>query len=116
MYGFEIAEQPLIERLKETQVPRKAIQGTPWYNILTNPVYIEMFCFLGPHVKNRERYIKDHDFEGHNNYLQADVVTILLNLCAIPDEVAKKLKLNYFDSYYNTDFLRHMDGYKKSFS
>lgn len=83
---------------------------------MSNPTYVEKFAFLGPHIKNREKYLKDHDHDTENNFLQSDVVSILLNLCAIPDDVARKLELNYFDSYYNIDFQRHMDEYKNNFS
>lgn len=80
-----------IDKLSEISVPQKSIQGTPWYNILSNPTYVQRFCYLGPHVRNREKYLKDRDDDAGNNFLQSDVVLILMNLSAIPDEVASKL-------------------------
>lgn len=74
-----------------------------------------MFSYLGPHVKHREKYLKDHDHDRNNNFLQSDVVNIILNLSAIPDEVAKKLDLNYFDSYFNLDFIKYMEAYMQDF-
>lgn len=97
-------------------MPEKALQGTPWYSILSNPTYVDKFAYLGPHVKNRETYLKDPDSDPKNNFLQSDVVTLLLNLSAVPDEVAQKFQLNYFDSYFNEDILRHMEEFKKAFN
>lgn len=50
-----------MQRLKEVGYPERIMQGTPWYNVTTNPTYTEMFSYVGPQVKNREKYIKDHD-------------------------------------------------------
>jgi hypothetical protein len=83
---------------------------------LSNPIYVEKFAYLGPHVKNRERYLNDPDNDPQNNFLQSDVVTLLLNLCCIPDEVAQKFELNYFDTYFNQDILRHMETFKQNFN
>lgn len=44
------------------------------------------------------------------------MVTLLLNLSAVPDEVAQKFELNYFDSYFNKEILQHMDEFKKQFN
>lgn len=114
-YQLEVILPQLVQRLQQVQVPPRQMQGTPWYNIMTNPFYAEMFSYMGPHIKHRENYIKDHDYDQKNNYLQSDVVNIILNLSTIPDEVAKKLDLNYFDSYFNKDFIGYMDDYKESF-
>lgn len=43
------------------------------------------------------------------------MVNLILNLGAIPDEVAKKLDLNYFDSYFNEDFIGYMEQYVENF-
>ena len=40
-------------------MPKKAIQGTPWYNILSNPQYAEDFNYIGAFVDEREKLIKD---------------------------------------------------------
>lgn len=71
-------------------MPKKAIQGTPWYSILSNPEYCESFAYFGAHIDEREKLIKDGDGGGDNNAEQSDIVIILLNLSTIPDEVAQK--------------------------
>lgn len=58
-FGFELSESWLIEKLENTQWPEQAISGTPWYAIMCNPIYVEDFAWLGPHVKDRNLYIKD---------------------------------------------------------
>ena len=71
-------------------MPKKAIQGTPWYSILSNPEYSDKFAYFGAHIDEREKLIKDGDDLEENNCEQSDIVMILLNLSAIPDEVARK--------------------------
>jgi hypothetical protein len=71
-------------------MPKKAIQGTPWYSILSNAEYSDSFAYFGAHIDEREKLIKDGDDDDSNNCEQSDIVMILLNLSAIPDEVAKK--------------------------
>jgi len=61
---------------------------------------------------NRKKYIKDGEYDEDNNYLQSDVVLILMNLCAIPDEVVKKLT---FDYSYGDKLLINMDEFKQNF-
>ena len=71
-------------------MPKKAIQGTPWYSILSNQEYANSFAYIGAYIDEREKLIKDGDDGDENNAEQSDIVIILLNLSAIPDEVAKK--------------------------
>ena len=71
-------------------MPKKAIQGTPWYSILSNPEYCNSFAYFGAHIDEREKLIKDGDEDDQDNCEQSDIVIILLNLSAIPDEVAKR--------------------------
>lgn len=71
-------------------MPKKAVQGTPWYSILSNPEYVESFAYFGAYIDEREKLIKDGDVGDENNCEQSDIVMILLNLSAIPDEVAQK--------------------------
>lgn len=46
-YGLEIEDAEVIKKLERIQIPEKSIQGTPWYNILTNHDYSERFNFFG---------------------------------------------------------------------
>jgi hypothetical protein len=61
-------------------------------------------------VGNRNNLIRDSDFDGSNNYQQSDVVTILTNLGAIPDYVARKFHLG---TNFAVDFMGFMDEYKQ---
>jgi hypothetical protein len=77
---------------------------------MSNPKYVQDFSYLGPHVGNRNNLIRDSDFDGSNNYQQSDVVTILTNLGAIPDYVARKFHLG---TNFAVDFMGFMDEYKQ---
>jgi hypothetical protein len=81
-------EPQIVDEIDNTKVPSKAILGTPWYNILSNPRYAEDFAYIGAHIAKREMYIVDNDDNDDNNCEQSDIVMILLNLSAIPDDVA----------------------------
>jgi len=35
------------------------MQGTPWYQPLSNPHYVSMFNYIGAHVDEREKLIED---------------------------------------------------------
>ena len=61
------------------------IQGTPWYDILANPLYVDAFAFVGAHVRDRDALIVDGDDDDENNSNQSDFVVICLNLSCIPD-------------------------------
>ena len=105
-FGFELAESWLIDKLENTQWPEKSIQGTPWYAILCNPAYSEAFGWLGPHVKDRNLYIKDIDNDPETSHLQSDAVSVLLNLGSIPDFVASQFLLG---SEFAVNFMGLMD-------
>jgi hypothetical protein len=111
-YGFELCESSFITKLEETQWPENSITGTPWYALMSNPVYIEGFSYLGPHIENRNELIRDLDWDNSNNYQQSDVVTILTNLGAVPDYVARKFHLG---NNFAVDFMGFMDEYKQQF-
>eukprot|EP00355_Strombidium_rassoulzadegani_P007408 CAMPEP_0168620868 /NCGR_PEP_ID=MMETSP0449_2-20121227/7377_1 /TAXON_ID=1082188 /ORGANISM="Strombidium rassoulzadegani, Strain ras09" /LENGTH=1171 /DNA_ID=CAMNT_0008661923 /DNA_START=74 /DNA_END=3586 /DNA_ORIENTATION=+ len=93
-----------IETLNETQIPNKAVQGTPWYQILSNPMYANSFYYVGAFIPEREKLIedgypdttnKDHaEEERQVRFEQSDMVMILLNLAYIPDAVITGEGLN----------------------
>jgi len=58
-YGFEPNDPDTINILDETKLPKKAIQGTPWYQILSNHHYASEFCYIGAFVKEREKLLED---------------------------------------------------------
>ena len=90
-------------------MPRKAIQGTPWYVVMSNNAYSEAFAYIGPHIKEREKLIEDGDKDRlvkdengkftkemtleckRDRWEQSDLITIVMNLAFLPDEVVKKI-------------------------
>ncbi len=86
-----------IERLNNTKIPKKAVQGTPWYQVLSNPIYSDAFYYVGAYIPEREKLIEDGypesqepehaDEERQIRFEQSDLVMILLNLAYIPDAV-----------------------------
>mmetsp|Transcript_10355 Transcript_10355/g.17382 ORF Transcript_10355/g.17382 Transcript_10355/m.17382 type:complete len:107 (-) Transcript_10355:241-561(-) len=95
-----------------TQMPKKAIQGTPWYNLLSNTNYTDGFFYIGAHIGEREKLINDGDDSQGNNCEQSDLVIVLLNLAAIPDEVVQQFQ---FKDGFQPEFLAMMKAYKEKF-
>jgi len=100
-FGVLVNDPDTVERLDETEVPEKAIQGTPWYTVLSNLSYIEAFAYIGAYVSEREKLIEDGyadvtgadgemDAENVNRRCeQSDMAFLLMNIAVIPDEVVK---------------------------
>lgn len=77
------------------------MMGTPWYTVLSNPQYQNLFGYIGANVSEREKLIEDGlaDDVGMDGNItersirvkcsQSDMVMILLNLAVIPDEVVR---------------------------
>ena len=87
-YFVEIEDPRVVEILEGiTSQPKKAIQRTPWYSILSNQQYSDAFNYYGAHINEREKLIKDGDDQEGNDCEQSDIVNILLNLGVIPDKV-----------------------------
>ena len=83
---------------------------TPWYQVLSNPVYAEDFYYIGAFIPEREKLIVDGDDEEGNDCEQSDIIMILLNLGSIPDEVAKKFD---FKPGFQKEFLQNMQNYRE---
>ena len=58
-FGFEFSDPDTIETLLTAQIPKKALQGTPWYQILSNYEYADRFQYIGKFVPEREKLIDD---------------------------------------------------------
>ena len=46
-YGIETNDPDTIEKLRFAGVPDRAFQGTPWYQLLSNPAYADAFVYIG---------------------------------------------------------------------
>jgi hypothetical protein len=49
-FGFMINDPDTIDSLKNIIMPKKACQGTPWYQMLSNPKYRNEFNYIGAFV------------------------------------------------------------------
>lgn len=58
-YGIEIEDAEVIKKLKKIRIPERSIQGSPWYNILSNYDYVERFNYFNAMMKDRTAFIKD---------------------------------------------------------
>ena len=127
-FGFEHNDPDTIDNLERCKntFPVKEIQGTPWYQILSNPSYVAQFNYIGAFVGEREKLIEDG---YHDDYVdkeetemtadckrarheQSDMVMILLNLAYIPDSVVKQID---FKPGWQKKFKAAMDNYKQEF-
>lgn len=95
-YGASFQDVDTIDELRKTVIPKNAIQGTPWYSVLSNPKYANLFYYIGAHVNERYKIIEDGaiDQEEDGNTTpeqqqtraeQSDMIVLLLNLAYIPD-------------------------------
>ena len=102
-YGFEPNDPDTIDRLEKASMPKRPMQGTPWYQALTDPKYANLFAYIAASIPEREKIIEDGFPEveegneeaekkaNQQKYEQSDMVVVLFNLSYIPDDVAKKL-------------------------
>ena len=107
-YGFQIISKKVAETLDTVGTPKKSIQGVPYYFILANPLYTRDFQYVSCDIPGRDDLIKDDDDDDENDCEQSDLVSILLNMAYIPEEVMVQFK---FESGFNKTFKPLMDAY-----
>ena len=102
-YGFGFTDGDTVAALRSAHVPKRAIVGTPWYQVLSNPRYSNSFMYFGSFVSERHMIIEDgnpdmEEVKGEINEEQiktrgeqSDLVMVLLNLAYIPDDVIQKI-------------------------
>ena len=124
-FGLQINDPDTVETLDSTKMPKKAMMGTPWYTVLSNAQYQNLFAYIGANVSEREKLIEDglaDDVDNDGNITersirvkcsQSDMVMILLNLAVIPDEVVKKLD---FEEGWQKRFKDNMQAYKDNWN
>lgn len=59
----------------------------PYYIILANPTYFRDFQYVCCDVPDRDTLIKNDEEDDENVCEQSDLVSILLNMAYIPEEV-----------------------------
>jgi len=57
----------LEERLDDTKICKKPIQGVVWYNLLANPSYAHMMSYIQAGVPDRDALIVDGDEDEGND-------------------------------------------------
>lgn len=58
-FGVLVNDPDTVKILDEISFPEKAIQGTPWYTVLSNANYTEDFGYIGAYINEREKLIED---------------------------------------------------------
>lgn len=74
-------------------MPKKAITGLAWYNILANPHYAQAFNYVSVGQANRTKLIKDAVWDDKYHDEQSDLVCALINLAYLRYGVARKINL-----------------------
>jgi len=59
-------------------------------DILANPRYIADFVYVPADLPNRNELIWDDDDDDDNNYVQSDMVKLLLSLAYLPEAKAQE--------------------------
>lgn len=124
-YGFSYNDGDTIDKLKEARIPKKAIQGTPWYQALSNPKYAFLFNYTGVFVPERHKLIEDGSADPEDGSElspelqmqraeQSDFVMFMLNLAYVPDKVIEKLES--FDHGWQIEVNRLMKEQQDEFS
>jgi hypothetical protein len=107
-YGFSIVDSKVIKVLDSVGAPKKAIQGVPYYIILANPLYYRDFQYICCDVPDRNNLIKDDDEDEDNDCEQSDIVSIILNMAYIPDDVILEFS---FETGFHKKFRPAMNAY-----
>lgn len=93
--------------------------GTPWYNPLSNPQYMNDFSFVPSYVTEREKIINDGytaaigEVSTKYKCEQSDLVMILLQLAYIPDVVIHDV--DFTKAGWSYQFKERMDQFKEDF-
>lgn len=118
--------------LDSTKMPKKAIQGAAWYSIYSNQEYADLFNYIGPHIKEREKLIEDgykvvkvkdpvenkkviSDGCKLRRWGQSDMVAVMLSLSYIPDNVVQAVdfsKVNW-NAQLKAEMIKHQKQWEK---
>lgn len=52
-FNFSMLNSETVDNLRDSKTSKRKMVGTPWYYILLNQVYREMFAFISPKVHQR---------------------------------------------------------------
>ena len=121
-FQFEQVAHFVQDKLSDiVELPKIAIQGSPWYTILASQSYRKQFQFIGANIHEREKLIEDgypdvdyKDEPSHYKLEQSDMIMVLLNLASIPDSVVKNT--DYTVPGWSKVFHNDMDKYASEFN
>ena len=99
-YQFNFVDERTVEILDDTPICMKPITGIVWYQVLANPNYVRDFNYITASVEDRADYIVDGDSDEENDCEQSDMVSILINLGFLKQEVARTFQFG--QGYSNT--------------
>lgn len=91
----QASDEKVRNLFRSSKTPARPIQGSPWYNIMSNFTYQSDFAYVSPGTvtnnAERNQYIFDDDSDCDNNYEQSDMVKIVLNYGFLPEVMHGKL-------------------------
>jgi len=90
-YRMPFISQELQDKCDNTKIAKKPIQGIHWYNLLSNPRYVQDFAYIPVDTPNRDEMIVDDDDNEDNDCEQSDMVQLILNMAYIEDSLVKDL-------------------------
>ena len=64
---MKMFSKELVNKLDNTKLAKKPIQGTHWYSILANPDYVQKFSYISVDTPDRETLIVDDDDNMKHN-------------------------------------------------
>lgn len=64
------------------------------YDILANPIYLYQFQYFSPAIEDRERFIIDDDSDEENDFVQSDMVKLIMNLAFLPQARARAFEFS----------------------
>lgn len=67
-FGFEYTDPDTIQSLQDAEYPENTITGTPWYNVMSNPQYVNELNFVPSYVEERYKIIDDGYPEATNDH------------------------------------------------
>ena len=91
-YQFNFVDERTVDILDDTPICMKPITGIVWYEVLANPTYARDFNYITASVEDRADYIVDGDSDEENDCEQSDMVSILINLAYLKQDVARTFK------------------------
>ena len=89
VYGFNLMQREIEERLNSQKEGKAYIRGTCWYHVCANPSYARDFCYIDAVWPNRSDFIVDGDDDEENDCEQSDMSQLVINIGLAPRQVIR---------------------------